>query len=427
MKRNIKIVFLGLFLVFTASFYAPAYGADINDLKSQIDAKNEEIRKLEEEMRQYKGSIEGAQLLAKTLNAQIAKLNAEIKALNTQIVLTSKKISKKELEIQQLAYEIKNTETAMIERQKAIKGILISLNQSEENTAFESFLKFWTISDFFTELENIEVLNGKIRENFDKLAGLKIELESKKGSAEVANKDLQNLKNDLVDQKLIQEQGKTEKKSILKATKNQEAEYQKLLKDRQAKKEAFEMELFQFESQLKYELDKSKLPQVGKGVLAWPLDNVFITQYFGKTVDSVRLYRSGTHNGIDLRARNGTPIKSAGPGKVTATGNTDLQFGCYSYGKWILIDHQNGLATLYAHLSIIKVVAGDQIASDQIIGYSGYTGAVEPAGILGAHLHLTVFASSAVMIQRYTSSMNCKNVSIPVANPNAYLDPLLYL
>src|SRR3990167_11353231 len=110
MKRNIKIVFLGLFLVFTASFYAPAYGADINDLKSQIDAKNEEIQKLEEEMKQYKGSIEGAQTLAKTLNAQIAKLNAEIKALNTQISLTSTKISKKELEIRQLGYEIENTQ-----------------------------------------------------------------------------------------------------------------------------------------------------------------------------------------------------------------------------------------------------------------------------------------------------------------------------
>ncbi|KKT42363.1 MAG: M23/M37 family Peptidase [Candidatus Giovannonibacteria bacterium GW2011_GWA2_44_13b] len=426
-RRNIKIAVLGLLLAFMAGFYAPAYGADINDLKSQIEAKNEEIRKLEKEMKQYKGSIEEAKVMAKTLNAQIVTLNTEIKALNTQISLTSTKISKKELEIKQLGYEIENAGIAMTERQKAIKEILVNLKQSEENTALEAFLKFGTISNFFMELENIKALNGKIRENFDRLRDLKAELGDKKVSAESANKDLKNLKSELADQKTIQEQGKAEKNSVLKVTKNQEAEYQKLLKDRQAKKEAFEKELFQFESQLKYELDKSKLPQVGKGVLVWPLDSIFITQYFGKTVDAVRLYRSGTHNGIDLRARNGTPVKSAGQGKVTATGNTDLQFGCYSYGKWILIDHQNGLSALYAHLSIIKVVAGDQVDLGQIIGYSGYTGAVDPPGILGAHLHLTVFASSAVTIQRYTNSINCQNVSIPVANPNAYLDPLLYL
>ena len=167
-------------MAFMAGFYAPAYGADINDLKSQIEAKNEEIRKLEKEMKQYKGSIEEAKVMAKTLNAQIVTLNTEIKALNTQISLTSTKISKKELEIKQLGYEIENAGIAMTERQKAIKEILVNLKQSEENTALEAFLKFGTISNFFMELENIKALNGKIRENFDRLRDLKAELGDRK-------------------------------------------------------------------------------------------------------------------------------------------------------------------------------------------------------------------------------------------------------
>ncbi|MDP2668422.1 MAG: peptidoglycan DD-metalloendopeptidase family protein [bacterium] len=427
MRRNVKIAVLGLVFVLLAGFSVPAFGLTADDLKKQIAEKNTEIQRLEEEIKQFQGSISETQANAKTLTAAITQLNNQIKSLTSQINLTSKKISKKELEITELQSGIGEAEISMRERRQAMGMILVSLKQSEEDTVLETFLKYGTISDFFTELNNINLLNEKMRQNYNALITIKENLQTQKSGAEAANTDLKNLKGDLVDQKQIETQGKNEKSKLLTQTKSQEAAYQKLLKDLQAKKEAFERELFQFESQLKYELDKSKLPQAGRGVLAWPLDNIFITQYFGKTVDAARLYKSGTHNGIDLRARNGTPIKSAGLGKVIAIGNTDLQFGCYSYGKWILIDHQNGLSTLYAHLSLIKVVTGDQVDLGQIIGYSGYTGAVEPAGVLGAHLHLTVFASSAVTIQQYTTSINCKNVSIPVANPNAYLDPLLYL
>ena len=403
-------------MAFMAGFYAPTYGADINDLKSQIDAKNEEIQKLEEEMKQYKGSIEGAQTLAKTLNAQIAKLNAEIKALNTQISLTSTKISKKELEIRQLGYEIENTETAMIERQKAIKGILISLNQSEENTAFEVFLKFGTISDFFTELENIEVLNGKIRENFGQLQDLKAELGTKKNSAEFASKDLKTLKSELVDQKLIQEQGKTEKNSVLKLTKNKESLYQKLLRETETKRAEIAAEIRAIESELTKLIDLSSLPPFGRGVLLKPIDGGTLTQLFGKTEFAAvtDVYGNGVHNGVDFKASVGASIFAADKGVVKAVGNSDLVCNKGSYGKWILIDHPNKLATLYAHLSLIKVTQGQNVNRGDIIGLSGNTGYTT-----GPHLHFTVYDSRTVELRK---SRVCG-----ILPYGGYLDPMLYI
>lgn len=416
MKRSIKIAVLGLFLAFMAGFFVPAYGADLNDLKSQIDAKNQEIQKLEEEMKQYKGSIDGAQTLAKTLNAQIAKLNAEIKALNTQISLTSKKISKKELEIQHLGYEIENTETAMTERQKAIKEILVSLNQSEENTAFEAFLKFGTISDFFTELQNIETLNEKIRENFNQLTNLKAELGTKKGSAESANKDLKNLKSDLVDQKLIQEQGKAEKNSVLKVTKNTESLYQKLLKETEAKRMEIAAEIRAIEAELTKLIDLSSLPPFGRGVLLKPIGGGVLTQLFGKTAFAAvtDVYGTGLHNGVDFKASVGTPVFSAEDGVVKATGNSDLVCNKGSYGKWILIEHPNKLATLYAHLSLIKVTQGQNVNRGDIIGLSGNTGYTT-----GPHLHFTVYDARTVELRK---SRVCGTLPY-----GGYLDPMLYI
>ena len=102
------------------------------------------------------------------------------------------------------------------------------------------------------------------------------------------------------------------------------------------------------------------------------MNDVFVTQQFGKTVDSVRLYASGSHDGVDFRAQTGTAIKSALDGTVIEVNHGAVQY-C-QYGKWVLVRHGNGLTTLYAHLSRIDVSKGDSVATGQVLGYSGNTG-----------------------------------------------------
>lgn len=91
------------------------------------------------------------------------------------------------------------------------------------------------------------------------------------------------------------------------------------------------------------------------------------------------------------------------------------------YGKWVLIRHANGLATLYAHLSDVSVQKGGAVATGQMIGFSGNTGYAT-----GPHLHMGVYLAEAISFKQYT----CKSgytVTIPIAPISAYLDPLSYL
>ncbi|MFH0803987.1 MAG: peptidoglycan DD-metalloendopeptidase family protein [Candidatus Zambryskibacteria bacterium] len=409
-----------LFLVFLLAFTV-ASAQSVDEIKQNISDHNNKIKQLEEEIKIYEKQIETASGEAKTLQSAIKVLDINQKKIGTEIKKTETNIQKTNLTIIELGNEIGNTGEKISSNVEAISKTLRDMQKQDEESLVESFLTNKSLANVFDEYESISRFQQRVREQSAELAVYKEDLSDKKATSEGEKKKLVSFKSELGDQNKILDANKKEKNNLLAVTKNKETEYKKILAERQAEKERFERELFNFESQLKRAIDPNSFPSSGKGILSWPLDNVFITQYFGKTVDAKRLYTSGTHNGVDFRASRGTPVKAALSGIVEGTGNTDAQKGCYSYGKWILIKHSNGLSTLYGHLDLIKVSAGQKVLTGEVIGYSGQTGYST-----GPHLHLTVYASQGVEIQKYSSSINCKNVTIPVAGINAYLDPMLY-
>lgn len=399
-----------------------SFAQSIDELKQNINNHGDKIKKLEEEIKVYEKEIEIVGGQAKTLQSAVQVLDINQKKIGTEIKKTETNIQKTSLTIDSLGGEIGNIEQKISSNEEAIAKILNNMRQSDEETLIESFLINKSLADVFDQYESVTQFQKKVRDQSKELALYKNELSDKKIITEKEKNKLVSFKSNLGDQNKILEINKKEKSNLLTTTKNKEEEYKKILAERQAEKERFEKELFEYESQLKKAIDPKSYPSSGKGIFSPPLDNIYITQYFGKTVDAKRLYSSGTHNGIDFRASRGTPIKAVLDGIVKGFGNTDEQKGCYSYGKWILIDHPNGLSTLYAHLDLIKVSAGQTIKTGEVIGYSGQTGYST-----GPHLHLTVYASQGIIgIQKYSSSINCKNVSIPIADVKAYLDPMIY-
>lgn len=414
-----KLIIL-IFLV-SLAFVSTVQAQSVDKLKENIDSHNEKIKALEEEIKAYSRQIEIVGGEAKNLQNTIKTLDINQKKIGTEIKKTETNIEKTTLTIEQLGGEIGDTEQKIKANTEAIKKTLNEMRQNDESSLIESFLNSQSLSEVLDQYEAISQVQLKIREQSAALQNHKVDLSEKKTSTEKEKKTLLSLKSDLSDQKKILDINKKEKNNLLAETKNKEAEYKRILAERQAEKERFEKELFQFESDLKRAIDPNSFPSAKKGILSWPLDNVFVTQSFGRTVDSKRLYVSGTHNGVDFRASRGTPVKAVLSGTVQGVGNTDEQKGCYSYGKWILIKHDNGLSSLYAHLDLIKTNTGQTVNTGEVIGYTGQTGYST-----GPHLHLTLYASQGVTIQKYSSSRNCKNVSIPISDVRAYLDPMLY-
>ena len=113
----------------------------------------------------------------------------------------------------------------------------------------------------------------------------------------------------------------------------------------------------------------------------------FIVPISGYRFTSAFKIRDGRwHKGVDLAVPVGTPVYAADSGIVTTSKLSD------SYGYYIVIDHQNGLKTLYAHNSSLLVKEGDTISKGQQIALSGNTG-----NSTGPHLHFEIHSNDTAV------------------------------
>lgn len=408
--------------VFSEAQTSAELEARIKNNQIQIDALDREIEKYRSQINSLQGNKQTLEKAIKTLEATRSKLSADIRKTEIQIAKTQD-------ELVVILGDIGTAERQLTKAQQGIAESLRSIAQTEDITPIELMVNGQSLGDAWFDVAALSDVQNSLTRFQSEVVALKSHLGGVAREQESKKDSLLSLRKQLSGQKQVVEGTKAEQAAILKETKNQEAEYQKILKQKQEAKAAFERDLLDIESLLKVSIDTSRIAPVGKGVLSWPLDSVKITQNFGNTsfaTANPQVYNGKGHNGIDFGAPTGTPIKAALSGTITGTGNTDSVKGCYSYGKWVLVKHANGLSTLYAHLSTISVSAGDSVKTGEVIGLSGNTGYST-----GPHLHFTVYSTQGVAIQKLgdvrQQKTGCSAASIPIAPPDAYLNPLSYL
>lgn len=115
------------------------------------------------------------------------------------------------------------------------------------------------------------------------------------------------------------------------------------------------------------------------GRLIWPLRGHITSGYGGRYIFGSYSF----HSGVDIAASYGASIVASDGGKVVFAGTGTGSY--WSYGKYVEIDHENGLRTIYAHCSSLNVSTGDRVFQGQLIGRVGATGRAT-----GNHCHFQV-------------------------------------
>lgn len=414
-------------LIIAALLPTLLFAQSAGEIQQEIDSHAAQIEQLNKEIAAYEKQLTEIGSKKQTLQSALSQLDIQRKKITASINVTKAKIRTLELEIQTLSKNIKGKEGSIKIHEGGLAENLRRLNESETQTLAAAVLSTEDLSTVWNDMDRSFELQEAVQDSIDVLSAQKESLTETKTATVTKQTELKKQQRNLVAEQGSLDATRKAQSELLAQTKAQESNYQALLREKQAAKASFEAALTDLQTRLQYTIDPSKIPPAGKGILRWPLDNVKVTQLFGDT-DFARsgAYAGKGHNGIDFRASIGTPIKSALTGTVLGTGNTDTVRGCYSYGKWVLVKHANGLSTLYAHLSQINVSEGESVATGQVVGYSGSTGYAT-----GPHLHFGVYATQAVQIIKLGEATNrrtsCSSAVMPVAPLSGYLDPMDYL
>jgi murein DD-endopeptidase MepM/ murein hydrolase activator NlpD len=422
MNNKFLIIISFIFLV-SFSFTANVFATTVDEVKVQINDINNQIKALDAQIAQYQSQIDETGQQKDTLNNAIKELNLTRNQLLVEKNQIQSKINVTNLVIKEIGNNIETKQESIDKSESSLKEMMYSLYQTEKVSFIERVLSKENLTEVSKEYNNTISINENTKNHIKELLGEKQDLADTKNQKLKEQDKLNTLKNTLVAKETIVLNTKKEKDTLLVQTKNQEAEYQKMLAEQIKKRDVFEKSLENYESQLKFILNPKLLPKAGTGALAWPLDYVFITQLFGVTSSSGRLYASGSHSGVDFRASVGTEVKAMSEGTILGTGDTDMYCSRASFGKWVFIKYDNGLSSIFGHLSVIMSQTGQKVKAGDIVALSGNTG-----HSTGPHVHVSVYASDGVKIDS-VPSIRCsgKSFIMPIAASSSYLDPMLYL
>lgn len=420
MPKNIQsllvlITLLGTFLY--PSFIARAEDREILEQKikehsTQLEAVNKQVeaaRAALGEVQQQKTSL---QKELKNIDYSINQLTLNIKSDE----ISSQKLS---YEIESLSYDLDDIDHSIEDKRTAVIEFLRKLQQTDTESTILMFLKHDTLAEGLTEAQSLDAIRTQLTLDIGSLKNLQQEyseklgmVSEKKGEVDVRAKNLKNRKS-------IVEEQKQERQVILTQTKNQETVYQKQLEELKKQQNVISDAIQKIEDQLRASFDPSLLPAKRPGVFLWPMQLVSdggkgrVTQHYGERSS---LYRGKPHNGLDVGAPVGTPIFAADDGVVMRVDNNDKStWSKYQYGKYVMIKHNNNLATIYAHLSRQVVSAGTEVQRGDIIGYSGNTGYAT-----GPHLHFGVYWAPSVVFKSIPPAAGLVPIGVTVV-PEDYL------
>jgi murein DD-endopeptidase MepM/ murein hydrolase activator NlpD len=371
--------------------------------QSEINSKNAQIKQLERQIQdiqnrknqttQQKSTKEAE---VNNLKQQINNLNSDIKKLQEQLVEVGQKINETDNNIQQTTQSIQELEAQITSNKATIKSLVESLYKSSlVRNEVVAVVSADQLSEVFSDIEYSNTVQMRIQTLLDEiiekktalditnqnLVNQKATLASTQGALEDTKESIENSKNSI--------QNKTKASEIavnqLNASINNLNSQQKSLEEQ---RKATAVELSNLEAALLRQFGGGGTVCSARGY-AWPVQGGRITQGFGMTSFARSgAYGGAGHNGIDIGAPTGTPVYATSSGTVVSVG-----FNNNSYGKWVVIRHNDGYFSLYGHLSQQRVSNGQTVNRGDRIGDIGATGFAT-----GPHLHFTIYLPNSLRV-----------------------------
>ncbi len=377
-------------------------------LASELQKKQDNLQDLQKKKETYQKIVNLKVNQATLLNSQITTLENQSNQLQGTIQDNTTKLEETKQEIARLSAQIDEKEREIRNQKEALAEFVRSYydwsSGKIQNTLFADGLQ-----NPFAIGDQSDQFQEKVSEAVEKIESVKKSLSRDQESLDQDRIEIETLNAKLEQQTVYLESTKKAKETLYTQTTAEKDQYAQKLSKVEGQIRAVEQEIEQLEAGKSNDINMANLPSKKGAGMDYPVQDPVITQGYGKTTFT-RWY--SFHNGVDFGVSTGTKILAAAGGKVIATGDC----GRYAYGKWVAIDHGNGLVTLYGHLSQQKTSKGKSVKKGDTIGLSGNTGYST-----GPHLHFSVFTSDSFEV---VASTSVAGVNIPTG---AHVNPMIYL
>jgi len=379
-------------LVLAVSLPAQVSATKLSSITSDsIKEKEEQISKAEDEKKELEDNLSDIQKIKKELESQkadlkkyVAKLDGNLAEIEANIADLKMKISTKESEIAVAETELENAVKKEENQKESMITRIRLMYESSHSYMLELLLQAKSLGDFLNRADYMERVMAydkqmweEFKENRQLIELCKTELELEKEILDQAKANVEIEQSNLealIEQKnqdiITYESDIDNKEKII-------AEYEAEIAQQEEEIAALEKAIADEKKQIMEE--SGSVPSYDGGTFKFPLASYTrISDDYGYRIHPI-LNVKQFHNGVDFASPKGTAIYAAYDGKVVAATYSATM------GNYVMIDHGDGLYTIYMHASALYVSKNDIVIRGETIAAVGSTGRST-----GNHLHFSV-------------------------------------
>ncbi|MCR5735692.1 MAG: peptidoglycan DD-metalloendopeptidase family protein, partial [Lachnospiraceae bacterium] len=357
-KRGTKIFVLTA-LVFLQSFGQPASVLSATLTNDLIESSEKERESAEQSRNALQSGLTNVKSLISSLEKQkddlesfITELDMDLAAINEKIAALNTQIGEKEEEIKRTTEELSEAEATEAHQYDLMKKRIKYMYERGNQGSLELLLSADSFADFLNKAEFIAKLSEYDRQLLDRYIEAKNDTAAKKEMLEEQNAELLTIKDGLSNEQEAMQTLITHKEAEITT-------YEADITNKEAAVREYEAEIAA-QNQLIKDLEATILAEKKRlleenrkaivydgGKFAWPAPGYTrISDDYGMRMHPI-LGVEKFHNGVDMAAPSGSPILAAYDGEVVAADYSS------SMGNYAMIDHGDGLYTIYMHASTI--------------------------------------------------------------------------
>ena len=382
----------GITLLLTAALLSGLLPAGVSaETSSLIKEKQSQISSIEKEKKELQNSLSDVKKIRQQLqNAKadlqtyIGELDANLMELQDKTDNLKNSIVMKEIEIQVTESELEAAKKTQVNQYESMKKRIQFMYEDGSDKFLQMMLESGSINDALNRYDYITALSAYDAHKLQEYVEVTEYVQACKEQLDAEKELLQQTKAAVEEEEAAVEELIADKEAEIEAYNSDISKQEQAIKEYEA--EIAEQNAVIAELEKAIEEERKRLAaQNGKartydgGMFTWPAPSYTrISSEFGNRVHPITK-KTHFHSGLDMAAPSGSPILAAYDGEVVASAYNK------SMGNYVMINHGDGLITIYMHASKLYVNKGDIVTKGQQIAAVGSTG-----NSTGPHLHFSV-------------------------------------